>query len=76
VGINGGGETVGFRIDGAGVQHGFTNVGGTFTSVDNPMTTTLTSSSASTTPALPLAIGPTPQEISVPSLFPVAHSPE
>jgi hypothetical protein len=36
VGINGSGETAGFWIDGAGVQHGFANVGGTFTSVDNP----------------------------------------
>jgi probable HAF family extracellular repeat protein len=42
VGINNGGETVGFWIDGAGVQHGFTDVGGTFTSVNNPSTTTVT----------------------------------
>ncbi|HEY1469930.1 MAG TPA: PEP-CTERM sorting domain-containing protein [Candidatus Acidoferrum sp.] len=42
VGINGGGETVGFWIDASGVQHGFTNIGGTFTSVNNPLTTTVT----------------------------------
>ena len=42
VGINNVGETAGFWIDGAGVIHGFTDVGGVFTSVDNPQTTTVT----------------------------------
>jgi len=42
VGINGPGETVGFYIDSAGVQHGFTDIGGTFKSVSNPQTTTVT----------------------------------
>jgi len=42
VGINNKGETVGFFIDGAGVQHGFTNIGGTFLPVSNPFTTTVT----------------------------------
>lgn len=42
VGINNAGETVGFWIDSAGVQHGFTDIGGTFKSVNNPMTTTVT----------------------------------
>jgi hypothetical protein len=42
VGINGSGETVGFWIDSNGVTHGFTDVGGTFTNVDDPSTTTLT----------------------------------
>lgn len=42
VGINGAGETVGFFIDTAGVNHGFTDIGGIFTSVSNPMTTTVT----------------------------------
>jgi uncharacterized membrane protein len=42
VGINGAGETVGFYIDSMGVQHGFTDIGGTFKSVSNPLTTTVT----------------------------------
>ena len=42
VGINGPGETVGFYIDTAGVNHGFTDIGGTFRSVSNPQTTTVT----------------------------------
>jgi hypothetical protein len=42
VGINAGGETVGFWIDGGGVNHGFTDVGNTFTSVDSTLTTTVT----------------------------------
>jgi hypothetical protein len=42
VGINGPGETVGFYIDTAGVSHGFTDIGGLFTSVSNPNTTTVT----------------------------------
>ena len=42
VGINNLGETVGFWIDGAGVNHGFTNIGGTFLNVSNPNTTTVT----------------------------------
>jgi hypothetical protein len=41
VGIDNTGETVGFWTDGAGAQHGFTGIGGTFTSVNNPMTTTV-----------------------------------
>jgi len=42
VGINNTGETVGFWTDSGGVTHGFTYVGGTFSSVDNPSTTTVT----------------------------------
>jgi len=38
-GIDTAGDTVGFWVDGAGVNHGFTDVGGTFTTVDNPATT-------------------------------------
>lgn len=41
-GIDGFGETVGFYADAGGVTHGFTDVGGTFASVDDPNTTTLT----------------------------------
>lgn len=35
-GINGSGETVGFWVDGSGANHGFTDLGGTFSSVDDP----------------------------------------
>lgn len=42
VGINNTGETVGFYIDTANVQHGFTDIGGSFTDVTNPQTTTVT----------------------------------
>jgi uncharacterized membrane protein len=42
VGISNTGETVGFYIDSAGVNHGFTDIRGTFTSVSNPNTTTVT----------------------------------
>ncbi len=42
VGINNSGETVGFWIDNAGVTHGFTDIGSTFTSVNDPLTTTVT----------------------------------
>jgi len=42
VGINNTGETVGFWIDSGGVNHGFTYNGSTFTSVDNPFTSTVT----------------------------------
>jgi hypothetical protein len=42
VGINNPGETVGFWIDGNGVNHGFTDIGGTFLNVSNPNTTTVT----------------------------------
>jgi MYXO-CTERM domain-containing protein len=38
-GINNAGDTVGFWIDGAGANHGFTDFGGTFTSHDSPDTT-------------------------------------
>ena len=38
VGINSAGNTDGFYIDGAGNNHGFTDVGGTFTTVDAPST--------------------------------------
>jgi hypothetical protein len=42
IGINNSGETVGFWIDAGGTTHGFADVSGTFTSVDDPSTTTLT----------------------------------
>src|SRR6266436_4101388 len=42
VGISNTGETVGFFIDITGVNHGFTNIRGTFKSVSNPNTTTVT----------------------------------
>jgi uncharacterized membrane protein len=42
VGINNHGETVGFWVDGSGGNHGFTDIGGTFTNVDDPLTTTVT----------------------------------
>jgi len=42
VGINNKGETVGFYIDAAGVNHGFTFNGTTFRDVSNPNTTTVT----------------------------------
>jgi hypothetical protein len=42
VGIINAGETAGYWIDGAGVTHGFTDVGGTFIILDNPLTTTVT----------------------------------
>jgi PEP-CTERM motif len=38
-GINGAGDTVGFWVDGTGANHGFTDVGGLFTSVDDPGST-------------------------------------
>jgi len=40
IGINGSGETVGFWTDTSGVTHGFTDIGGTFLSVNNPLTST------------------------------------
>ena len=52
-------------------------VGGTFTSVHNPMTTTVTQFLGVNNTGV--AAGhwtKMPQEISIPSLFPVAHSPE
>jgi len=36
VGVDNAGDTVGFYIDAAGATHGFTNVGGTFTTADQP----------------------------------------
>ena len=39
IGINDLGNTVGFWIDASGAQHGFMDVAGTFTSVDNPLAT-------------------------------------
>jgi hypothetical protein len=38
-GINNLGNTVGFWVDSSGANHGFTDVGGIFTSVDNPGST-------------------------------------
>lgn len=38
VGINSSGDTAGFYIDSAGVTHGFTDIGGTFSTVDAPST--------------------------------------
>jgi uncharacterized membrane protein len=38
VGIDGAGNTVGFYVDNAGGNHGFTDIGGTFTTVDRPGT--------------------------------------
>ncbi|HTW28546.1 MAG TPA: PEP-CTERM sorting domain-containing protein [Acetobacteraceae bacterium] len=38
VGINAAGDTAGFYVDAAGVTHGFTDVGGKFTTVDAPNT--------------------------------------
>jgi hypothetical protein len=37
VAINTAGDTAGFYIDQNGLQHGFTNLGGTFNTVDNPL---------------------------------------
>jgi len=44
VGINStiAGETVGFYLDSGGVVHGFTDVSGVFSTVDNPLTLTVT----------------------------------
>jgi len=42
VGINNTGETVGFWMDSGGIIHGFTDIGGSFTTVSNPSTTTVT----------------------------------
>jgi hypothetical protein len=36
IGINNNGETVGFYVDGMGNTHGFKDVGGSFSTVDNP----------------------------------------
>lgn len=36
-GINNSGTTVGFWVDASGANHGFTDIGGTFTSVDDPL---------------------------------------
>jgi hypothetical protein len=38
IGINSAGDTAGFYVDGAGVTHGFTNTGKTFSNVDAPGT--------------------------------------
>jgi hypothetical protein len=38
-GINQNGDTVGIYMDGAGNTHGFTDIGGTFTTVDDPAST-------------------------------------
>ena len=38
VAINTAGSTAGFYVDGAGVNHGFTNIGGTFKTIDQPGT--------------------------------------
>lgn len=38
IGISGAGNTVGFYVDAAGGNHGFTETGGTFTTVDRPGT--------------------------------------
>jgi hypothetical protein len=38
VGIDAAGDTVGFYLDAAGLNHGFTNIGGTFSTVDRPGT--------------------------------------
>jgi hypothetical protein len=38
-GINGNGDTVGIYTDIGGNTHGFTDIGGTFTTVDNPLST-------------------------------------
>ena len=38
-GINASGDVSGIYVDGAGVNHGFTRIGGTFTTVDNPLST-------------------------------------
>jgi hypothetical protein len=38
VGINNTGTTVGFYIDGTGANHGFDKMGTTFTTIDNPLT--------------------------------------
>src|SRR5579862_5888447 len=35
-GIDGGGDTVGFYIDAAGFNHGFTRMGGVFSTADEP----------------------------------------
>jgi len=39
IGIDNGGETVGFYVDATGVTHGFKNIGGTFSTVDFPGST-------------------------------------
>ncbi len=38
-GINAAGDLSGIYVDGAGNTHGFTDIGGTFTTVDNPLST-------------------------------------
>jgi hypothetical protein len=38
IGINNAGVTVGFWIDGGGVNHGFDKIGATFATIDNPLT--------------------------------------
>ena len=38
-GINAAGDTSGIYVDAAGATHGFTDIGGTFTTVDNPAST-------------------------------------
>jgi hypothetical protein len=38
-GINTAGNTVGFWVDSVGTNHGFTDIGGTFTTADDPLTT-------------------------------------
>jgi len=39
IGIDNAGDTVGFYVDGTGANHGFTDIGGTFATVDNPAST-------------------------------------
>ena len=40
-GINSAGNTVGFWVDGIGTNHGFTDIGNIFTSVDDPLSTSV-----------------------------------
>ena len=40
-GINSAGNTVGFWIDGSNANHGFTDIGNTFVSVDDPLSTSV-----------------------------------
>jgi len=39
IGIDNAGDTVGFYVDKSGANHGFTDIAGTFTTVDNPAST-------------------------------------
>lgn len=38
IGVDAAGDTVGFYVDAAGLNHGFTDIGGTFSTVDQPGT--------------------------------------